>query len=280
MTQKRRDSNEPETEIEYIQAPMLKQKNITVDEDSEKGFALLKIYGTIGEPEEYVEELTKLEHLSNNYEVLKIILNSPGGSVSTTVDIISSIKNFGYIITIGKGEIASAAFMLWAMGNIRVVTKYSMYMAHRESYGMYGKTSEHRDTARTFSSVYDELFEECFGDLLTDEEKLIAERSESWISYKDLLKRPNVISFDEYMNPENPYSITELFITFKGDMFLYDKDNSIFRNVLLTYGDNMISDMTEYLYGICDVEPLPKELKPKKQKKNVKSSKDKKIKKE
>ena len=174
--------------------------------------------------------MSKLDLLSKKFDVLEITLNSPGGNLNTTVDIASIISKFNYIVTIGKGEIASAAFMLWTMGDIRVVTNYSMYMAHRESYGMYGKTSEHRDAAVTFGKVYEEMFEQCFGDLLTDNEKNIAERSETWISYKDLLDRPGVISYDDYISPKNPYSISELYTNHDGKLFMYDDENDFYTN--------------------------------------------------
>ena len=234
-------------------------KNIQVSEDSERGLAILKIYGLIDEPEEYIEELSKLDLLSKKFDVLEITLNSPGGNLNTTVDIASIITKFNYIVTIGKGEIASAAFMLWTMGDIRVVTSYSMYMAHRESYGMYGKTSEHRDAAVTFGKVYEEMFEQCFGDLLTDKEKNIAERSETWISYKDLLDRPGVISYDDYIAPKNPYSISELYTNEDGKMFMYDPENDFYRTVKVEFTDEAISDMTEYLYGVTDIVKIPKE---------------------
>lgn len=149
--------------------------------------------------------------------------------------------------------------MLWTMGDIRVVTDYSMYMAHRESYGMYGKTSEHRDAAATFGKVYEEMFEQCFGDLLTDKEKNIAERSETWISYKDLLDRPGVISYDDYIAPKNPYSIMELYTNEDGKMFMYDAENDFYRTVKVEFTDEAISDMTEYLYGVTDIVKIPKD---------------------
>ena len=244
---------------DYEPNPFAKTKNIQVSEDSERGLAILKIYGLIDEPEEYIEELSKLDLLSKKFDVLEITLNSPGGNLNTTVDIASIITKFNYIVTIGKGEIASAAFMLWTMGDIRVVTSYSMYMAHRESYGMYGKTSEHRDAAVTFGKVYEEMFEQCFGDLLTDKEKNIAERSETWISYKDLLDRPGVISYDDYIAPKNPYSISELYTNEDGKMFMYDPENDFYRTVKVEFTDEAISDMTEYLYGVTDIVKIPKE---------------------
>ena len=244
---------------DYEANSFAKTKNIQVSEDSERGLAILKIYGLIDEPEEYIEELSKLDLLSKKFDVLEITLNSPGGNLNTTVDITSIIAKFNYIVTIGKGEVASAAFMLWTMGDIRVVTSYSMYMAHRESYGMYGKTSEHRDAAVTFGKVYEEMFEQCFGDLLTDNEKNIAERSETWISYKDLLDRPGVISYDDYIAPKNPYSISELYTNEDGKMFMYDAENDFYRTVKVEFTDEAISDMTEYLYGVTDIVKIPKD---------------------
>ncbi len=244
---------------DYEANSFARTKNIQVSEDSERGLAILKIYGSIDEPEEYIEELSKLDLLSKKFDVLEITLNSPGGNLNTTVDITSIINKFNYIVTIGKGEVASAAFMLWTMGDIRVVTSYSMYMAHRESYGMYGKTSEHRDAAVTFGKVYEEMFEQCFGDLLTDKEKNIAERSETWISYKDLLDRPGVISYDDYIAPKNPYSIMELYTNEDGKMFMYDAENDFYRTVKVEFTDEAISDMTEYLYGVTDIVKIPKD---------------------
>lgn len=268
-----RPKNTEYEEIE-IQSPSTKQENIQVDEDKERNLIVLRIYGEISEPEEYIDELTKLDKLSLNYKVLEIILNSPGGSLNTTVDLVSVINKYSYVITIGKGEIASAAFMIWTMGDLRVVTEYSMYMAHRESYGMYGKTSEHRDAARTFGLVYEEMFVDCFGNLLTEDEQKIAERSEAWLSYKDLLQRERVISFDEYITPKNPYTVMESYISGDGKMFMFDMETQSYRTFTVKFGNESISDMTDYLYGITDITKLSK---PKSIKKAVKKTSSKKI---
>lgn len=248
-----RQANEYEVEMAN---PFAKVKNIQISESSERKVAVLRIYGEIQEPEEYIEEIAKLDMLSSKYDVIEIVLNSPGGSLNTTVDIAAAIKKFKYIVTIGKGEVASAAFMLWTMGDIRVVTDYSMYMAHRESYGMYGKTAEHKDAAKVFGQVYEELFEECFGDLLTVREKEIAERSETWISYKDLLEREAVIHYDDYVTPKNSYLIGEIYHIGDNQFFMYDETMDIVRSVSLTFGDEYISDMTGYLYGIDDIAKI------------------------
>ena len=266
-----------EYEIE-IPNPFAKAKNIQVTEDSERNLVVLRIYGELDEPEEYVDEITKLDLLAKNYDVVEISLNSPGGSLNTAVDLASIINKYQYVITIGKGTIASAAFMIWTMGDIRVVTDYSMYMAHRESYGMYGKTSEHRDAADTFGKVYEEMFNKCFGDLLTKKEKRIAERSEAWISYKDLIARDRVISFDEYIDPANPYSVMDTYVSQDGKMFMYDMETDAYRNINVTFGDELISDMTDYLYGITEISKMlvTKSQKPKKVKKYSEKKKDKK----
>ncbi len=248
-------SNDFEQEISN---PIVKPKNIQIGESPERNLVWLKIYGVIEEPSEYIEEISKLEKLYEKYDVLEITLNSPGGSLNTTVDLASIINKFSYVITIGKGEIASAAFMLWTMGDIKVVTDYSMYMAHRESYGMYGKTSEHKATADIFGRVYEEMFEDCFGDILTETEKQIADRSETWISYKDLLQRKGVISFDEYITPSNPYTIIEMYSTKDGKMFMWDDETDTYRSLSIKFGDELILDMTGHLYGISPITKIAK----------------------
>jgi ATP-dependent protease ClpP protease subunit len=267
-------------EVEVVN-PFAKPKNIQIIDDKNRGMAIVRIYGGIEEPEEYIEELAKLDYLATQYDAVEITLNSPGGSLNTTVDLASIINNFKYVITIGKGEIASAAFMLWTMGDVKVVTDYSMYMAHRESYGMYGKTSEHKHAADIFGVVYEELFEECFGTILNDKEKQIAERSEAWISYKDLRSREGIISFDEYIEAKNPYQIGEIYKTQDGKTFMFDGDTETYRSVTCDFGMEYITDMTDYLYGIANVTKFekPKKLKkikvktPKSEKKKKKSKK-------
>ena len=257
-------------EIELPVNPSIKSKNIQVVEDKERNLVILRVYGEIEEPSEYIDEISRLNQFSNQYDIIEITLNSPGGSLNTTVDLASIINNFNYVITIGKGEVASAAFMLWAMGDIKVVTDYSMYMAHRESYGMYGKTSEHKYAADVFGSVYEEFFEECFDDILTDKEALIADRSEAWVSYKDLVNRDGIISYDEYVQPKNPYTVAEYYITDDGKLLMFDTLTQAYRTVEIEFGNEIITDMTEYLYGIDSLTELPKPKKVKKAKKKSK----------
>jgi len=257
-------------EIELPVNPSIKSKNIQVVEDKERNLVILRVYGEIEEPSEYIDEISRLNQLSNQYDIIEITLNSPGGSLNTAVDLASIINNFNYVITIGKGEVASAAFMLWTMGDIKVVTDYSMYMAHRESYGMYGKTSEHKYAADVFGSVYEELFEECFSDILTEKEALIADRSEAWVSYKDLVNRDGIISYDEYVQPKNPYTVAEYYITDDGKLLMFDTSIQAYRTVEIEFGDEIITDMTEYLYGIDSLTELPKPKKTKKPKKKSK----------
>ena len=257
-------------EIELPVNPSIKSKNIQVVEDKERNLVILRVYDEIEEPSEYINEISRLNQFSNQYDIIEITLNSPGGSLNTTVDLASIINNFNYVITIGKGEVASAAFMLWTMGDIKVVTDYSMYMAHRESYGMYGKTSEHKYAADVFGSVYEELFEECFSDILTEKEALIADRSEAWVSYKDLVNRDGIISYDEYVQPKNPYTVAEYYITDDGKLLMFDTSIQAYRTVEIEFGDEIITDMTEYLYGIDSLTELPKPKKTKKPKKKSK----------
>ena len=108
------------------------------------------------------------------------------------------------------------------------------------------------------------MFDNCFGDLLTEEESLIADRSEVWISYKDLLSRDHVISYEEYKSPIQDCIVSELYQTPSNKTFAWDDELGCFRNVTITFGNEIITNMTEYMYGMVEPHTLPAPQKEKK----------------
>jgi len=85
--------------------------------------------------ESYVEKVTKsLLLLDKTDGPIELWINSPGGMMSEMFgiyDIITTRKN--HIITIGFGEIASAAGLILACGDERKSTENAMFMAHESS---------------------------------------------------------------------------------------------------------------------------------------------------
>jgi ATP-dependent protease ClpP protease subunit len=235
-------------------------KNISIQENKNDSILKLYIHGEIDEPENYTNELMTLHNLSDKYNTLEIIINSPGGSVNTFVELYSIIKKFPFVVTIGMGEIASAGFMLWSLGNIKVVSKFSVYMAHRESYGYWGKTEEHEHLAKTYNANYRELFDECFSEILNNEEKELSKVSEVWIPYNELIKRKIAISYEQYLDKSNEMIIEEIYFI-KGKYFKYNFEFNDYEEIKIIPKKSFIKDLNKFAYGFEKIKKIAKNKK-------------------
>lgn len=85
--------------------------------------------------------LTEMESQSRSTVTVKI--NSPGGEVYHALAIIGRLKESKCkIVTKGYGHIMSAATMILAAGDERMISRFSFFMHHESSYGVEGKHSE------------------------------------------------------------------------------------------------------------------------------------------
>jgi ATP-dependent Clp protease protease subunit len=76
-------------------------------------------------------------------EPIIIQINSPGGSVSAATGIVGLMKTCpNPIITEGHGQIASAAVLILAAGDIRVSSEFCTMMHHCAHYGVAGRHTE------------------------------------------------------------------------------------------------------------------------------------------
>lgn len=101
-------------------------------------------------------------------DVMHIYINSQGGSVVDAISIyelIRIIATMRDVITIGCGEIMSAATIILQAGNQRLMTKNSIFMMHEMSFDLEGTISQHQDarigTEMMESIFFDILFSRC-----------------------------------------------------------------------------------------------------------------------
>lgn len=213
---------------EFVIPQIDSNKSISVVFDDSRSIVIMRIYGELEEPVKYARELDALRDFSSRTTTIEITVNSPGGDVSTFLPIYNYLKLYRNIITIGMGDVSSAAFMIWACGDIRVASDYCIFMAHRESYGMYGKTMEHLSMSAVFNKVYEELFEDLYEDILTEEEKQISLRSECYISYADLIERGAAISYDDYLFPPKSIVRQHIYTIDDNEQWVFDEELDIF----------------------------------------------------
>lgn len=103
--------------------------------------------GDVGEPDEFIGLFTDLETASPN-DVIYIHINSHGGSLETTAQLLHAIQNTqGQVITSAEGMVASAASLVFFSGHALAVGDFSTFLLHDGREGAVGKVSDNYDAA-------------------------------------------------------------------------------------------------------------------------------------
>lgn len=96
----------------------------------------------IEEPEKY-HQMCQVLRQANEGDTVYIHLNSGGGRIDSTVQIIAAMKECrGDVITVADGIVASAATLLFLAGDGYIVNPHCLFMVHNFSGGAYGKGHE------------------------------------------------------------------------------------------------------------------------------------------
>lgn len=104
---------------------------------------IINITGEIDETQFEVVDaaLTAMESESKQKVTIKI--NSPGGETYQAMAIIGRMKESKcHIVTKGYGHIMSAAALILAAGDKRMMSEIAVFMWHESSYGLEGRHSE------------------------------------------------------------------------------------------------------------------------------------------
>ncbi len=91
-------------------------------------------------------------------DVLNVLINSQGGSVTDAFAIIDVMASSHIPIrTIGLGQIASAALMIFLVGNERILTPNTSILSHRFSAGASGKQHDLFAIQKEYSLTSDRM---------------------------------------------------------------------------------------------------------------------------
>ena len=134
----------PTKAMTQVETELLKL-NITFDRGLDIDNRIIYVFDDIDD--ESAEHVIKgLSFLSRNEGTITIMINSQGGSVSDMFAIYDAMRACdNEIVTVGIGEICSAAGLLLVAGDRRLVSKNAMFMAH-QCLGWYN-TDENLNTA-------------------------------------------------------------------------------------------------------------------------------------
>lgn len=146
--------------------------------------------GEIESPENYIEWFQTIRHCAQG-DVIKIYINSGGGSIDTTIQFLRALNETeATVITSVEGMCASAATMIFLQGDNFEVSEHSMFMIHNYSGGFIGKGNEIHSQAlfeRKWStsfmrSIYD-------GFLTLEEIERVIDGVDLWMDGAEVIKR-------------------------------------------------------------------------------------------
>lgn len=198
---------------------------IEVNECDDKNRLEVCITGYFPAPEEVADGLSYLREKSNSYSTIMYYISSLGGDSRTLKELICISNLYDNVITVNTSYCASAGFIMWCSGDLRVANRYSTFLAHRERYTHSGPTSTHIDNALFTDFEFRRLFSDVCGDVLTSEE--IEEACYKDIRYSDLdfISRGCAISYEDFLENENTkFEHLGDIISKDGIMYLVDGD--------------------------------------------------------
>lgn len=148
------------------------------------------ILGVIEGPEKYLDLVQTLKTVEE-HDTIFIYINSVGGSLYTTIQIINAIQNCnGTVITCLEGEACSAATVIFLAGHKHVINPFGAFMVHKYSHGVEGKGSDVAAQVKFTERYFDQIAYSVYGDLMTKEEIAQMLRGEDfWFSSDEVLER-------------------------------------------------------------------------------------------
>lgn len=128
---------------------LLKETMIKLLKWEEEDNLIIKMNNDKAKPEKDLKKLLK---------PITINIVSPGGEVRVCMSIVDMLKSFkGKIITRGLGEVCSAGFYLFCIGDERIAGKNTQFLYHVMSYGDWGKISDKRETLEFLEKIQEKL---------------------------------------------------------------------------------------------------------------------------
>lgn len=125
---------------------MLDKLNIKLDAgDSKQNFLLFMDEVSISSCKNVVEWIFHCNFSEETFDMLNLIICSPGGDLNAAFAVIDTIKGSHIPVrTIGLGQIASAGLLMFIAGEQghRVLTPNTSILSHQYSWGSFGKEHE------------------------------------------------------------------------------------------------------------------------------------------
>ena len=151
------------------------------------------IIDEIGDPQSFLDLINILK-TAEEHDTVFIYLNTPGGSLQTTVQILSAMRQCnGNVVTCLEGEVCSAGTLIFLAGDKHIVNANCTFMIHNYSSWGGGKGNEVALRVRYFETYFRTLAYDLYKGFLTDEEiELVMEGKDYWMDSNNVIERLNI----------------------------------------------------------------------------------------
>lgn len=142
------------------------------------------------EVDRYVDMLNIIK-TCEPHDKIYIYLNTPGGSLTTTMQIISAMnQSAGEITTFLEGDVCSAGTMLFLSGHNYVVNANCAFMIHNCTHGGYGKSAELVSQVKFMEKYFGNIARNIYSGFLTDSEieDILADK-DMWMESSEVVER-------------------------------------------------------------------------------------------
>lgn len=148
------------------------------------------IVDEIREVDAYINMINTLK-TSEQHDTIFIYLNTPGGNLLTTLQIMAAIKqSAATVVTCMEGQVASAGTMIFLTGHRHIVGPNTIFMAHNYSALSAGKGYEIKTRQKFDEQYFLELVKDVYAGFLTEEEIVsIMEDRDVWLNATEVVKR-------------------------------------------------------------------------------------------
>lgn len=148
------------------------------------------IIDEIRDVDSYVGLLNTLK-TSEAHDTVFIYLNTPGGNLYTTLQIMAAIKQSNAtVVTCMEGQVASAGTMIFLSGHKHMVSPDTIFMAHNYSGFSHGKGNEIKTRQKFDETYFNKLVQNIYSGFLTpDEIVAIQEDRDVWLDADEVAKR-------------------------------------------------------------------------------------------
>lgn len=156
------------------------------------------IHGAIEGSGDYVDLLDCLYSSPPN-DIIYIHLNTPGGALNTTVEIMHAIaQTEATVVTCADGQVASAGSLLFFCGHSFQVGEFCEVMLHDGSSGELGKINENLKSAMFTSARLAAIYHKIYGRFFTEEEvDKVLEGQDMYLTAFDIEERISAVLSEE-----------------------------------------------------------------------------------